>query len=174
MRGMVPGLDTPYPLHTLLPAVLQEDPVAVMLMQGLDDVLAPVIDALDCSYAYIDPQLAPADFLEWVASWVGAELDENWPMSKQREFVALAVELYGIRGTVEGLRRHVELVTGQPVDIAETGGVVWSTTPDGRFPDDNLPEVTVRISNGANVDVVDELVGAAKPAHVRHHVTKSG
>lgn len=170
MRGMVSGLDTPYPLHTMLPAVLQEDPVAVMLTDGLDDVLAPVIATLDCLYGYLDPRLAPPDFLEWVASWVGADLDENWPMSRQREFAGRAVELYGIRGTVEGLRRHIALVTGGPVDVTDTGGVVWSTTPDAGFPDDDPPSVTVRVGDGVNVDVISELVAAAKPAHVLHHV----
>lgn len=173
MRGMIAGLDTPYPLHTLLPAVLQEDPMAVLLTEGLDVVLAPVIATLDCSYAYLDPMLSPQDFLDWVASWVGAELDENWTLEKQRAFVGLAVELYGIRGTTEGLRRHVELVAGGPVEIVDTGGVLWSTSPDGAFPDNDPPAVTVRVGADVNVDMIDALVGAAKPAHVLHKVERA-
>lgn len=170
VRGMVSGLDTPYPLHTLLPAVLQEDVVTVLLTEGLDDVLAPIIATLDCIYAYLDPRLTPPDFLEWVASWVGAELDENWPMSRQRALVGAAVELFGIRGTMLGLHRHLELVTGSQIDITDTGGVLWSTTPDARFPDDAPPSVTVRVSGDVNMDMVNALVAAAKPAFVLHEV----
>lgn len=173
MRGMVAGLDTPYPLHTLLPAIFQEDPTAVLLTEGLDDVLAPVIATLDCIHAYLDPLLSPPDFLEWVASWVGAELDENWPDHRQRAFVGLAVELYGIRGTLAGLRRHVELVAGGPVQIVDTGGVRWSTSPDGRFSDDDPPSVTVRVGDDVNLDMIDSLVAAAKPAFVLHRVERA-
>jgi phage tail-like protein len=169
---MVRGLATPYPLHALLPSVLQEDPMAVLLTEGLDEVLAPVIATLDCVHAYLDPMLAPPDFLEWVAGWVGAELDENWPLARQRDFVRTAVELYRTRGTVDGLRQHVALVTGGPVDVVDAGGVVWSTTPDAAFPDNEPPSVTVLL-DGAGADgvaAVAALVTAAKPAHVSHSV----
>jgi phage tail-like protein len=169
---MVRGLDTPYPLSALLPSVLQEDPVAVLLTEGLDEVLAPVIATLDCVHAYLDPMLAPPDFLEWVAGWVGADLDENWPLARQRDFVRRAVELYRTRGTVAGLRQHVELVTGGSVDVVDTGGVVWSTTPDAAFPDNEPPSVTVVLDGGGpeGVAAVAALVVAAKPAHVSHSV----
>ncbi|HVV18868.1 MAG TPA: phage tail protein I [Pseudonocardiaceae bacterium] len=167
---MVPGLGTPYPLGSLLPAVYQEDAVTMLLTAALDDVLAPVIATLDCLPAYLDPWLAPADFLDWLASWVGADLDENWPPERRRAIVATAVELYRIRGTVAGLRQHVELVTGGRVDVVDSGGVSWSTTPDTADVGDEPPSVTVRIGEPESVAVVDALVAAAKPVHVVHRV----
>src|SRR3712207_9317558 len=95
MRGTVAGLPTPYPLVSLLPAVYQEeDPFIGRFTAGLDDVLAPVIATLDCLEAYVDPMLAPEDFLAWVASWVGVILDEHAPMSLHRSAVARAAELH--------------------------------------------------------------------------------
>lgn len=174
MRGTVTDLGTPYPLGGLLPAVLQEDPFAMRLTAGLDDVLAPIIATLDCLYGYIDPALAPEDFLEWLADWVGATVDENWPLHRQRATVARAVELYQLRGTLVGLRAQVEVITGAQVDIVESGGVGWSTTPDGPLPGEPGSWLVVRITTAApdsiRLGVVEAIVAAAKPAHVLHQI----
>ena len=58
--------------------------------------------------------------------WVGTELDDAWPEERRRALVRRAVEIYRVRGTVEGLRAHIELVTGGRVEIVESGGVAWS------------------------------------------------
>jgi phage tail-like protein len=104
VRGHLEGLDTPHPLGLTLPALFQDDDLTLRLVAGLDEVLAPVFLTLDSQDAYIDPALAPADFLEWIASWVGAELDESWPTDRKRQLVRDLVSLYRARGTVTGLR----------------------------------------------------------------------
>jgi phage tail-like protein len=170
MRGLVPGLDTPYPLGAQLPAVLQEDVVTMLLTSGLDEVLAPVIGALDSLYGYLDPALAPPDFLNWLGGWVGLDEEEDWPPHRRREFVAAAVDLYRVRGTAAGLRRHVELVSGGEVELADTGGVTWSQTPT-EPADDPPPSITVTVRGGeADRAAVEALIATAKPAHVEHHV----
>jgi phage tail-like protein len=175
MRGMVPALGTPYPIGTLLPAVMQEDPVTMLLTEALDDVLAPAIAALDCLHAYLDPGLAPPDFLEWLAGWVGVELDENWPPDRQRAVVAAAVELHRMRGTAAGVRDYLGLVTGGSVEITDSGGTAWSETPDAALPGDAVPRVRVRVvlPAGSTISsaVIEDLVAAAKPVHVAHQVT---
>jgi phage tail-like protein len=174
MRGAVPGLGTPYPIGTLMPAVYQEDPATMSWTAGLDDVLAPVISTLDCVGAYVDPMLAPADFLLWLADWFATALDENWPLRRQRSAVARSVALYRQSGTVAGLRALVELVTEAEVEVTDSGGVVWSqqpnTPPPGR--DEVAVDVRVQAAPGAALDLraIDELVAAAKPAHVAHRV----
>jgi phage tail-like protein len=178
MRRAVPGLDTPYPLGTLMPAVYQEDPVAMRWTAGLDDVLAAVISTLDCVGAYVDPMLAPADFVRWLADWFGTVLDENWPLIRQRTAVARSVELYRQSGTVEGLRSLLELVTGGAVEVSDSGGTIWSQAPNTPPPgrDEAALVVRVTIEPGAAFDAkaVDELVVAAKPAHVLHTVEVVG
>jgi phage tail-like protein len=172
MRRAVEGLATPYPIGTLLPAVFQEDPVAMRWTGALDEVLAPAISTLDCLAAYTDPMLAPADFVRWLAGWLGAVLDENWPLERQRAAVAHCVRLYRLRGTVEGLRALIELATGGEVELAENGGVRWSTAPNTPLPGEAGAWLAVRVTvpRGATVDVValGELIAAEKPAHVPH------
>lgn len=178
MRAAIAGLDTPYPLGMLLPAIYQSDPAAMRWTTGLDDVLAPVISTLDCLRAYIDPMLAPDDFVLWLAGWFGTTLDENWPLDRQRAAVARSVVLYRQAGTLEGLRALIELVTGTQVEVSDSGGVVWSQAPNTPPPgQEGQASVAVRIVAPAgfplDLKAVDELVAAAKPAHVAHQVEVS-
>jgi phage tail-like protein len=174
MRRAVTGLETPYPIGTLLPAVFQEDPVAMQWTAALDEVLAPAIATLDSMTAYTDPMLAPEDFVVWLSGWVGTVLDENWPLERQRATVANSVWLYRARGTVEGLRALIEVVTGGRVELAESGGVAWSAAPNAEPPGEAATWVSVRVTlpPGVSVDAaaLENLIIAEKPAHVPHRL----
>jgi phage tail-like protein len=178
MRGGITGLGTPYPLKSMLPAVLQEDSFTQRLVTGLDEVLAPVISTLDCLEAYLNPLLAPPDFLEWLSTWFSEVLDENWPVSRRRRFVTMAVETFRTRGTVAGLRRELELSSGGQVEINETGGVTWSLKPESELPGQDVPQLAVRIVvddvAAADHAALDALIRAAKPAHVVHRLEVVG
>ena len=174
MRAAVEGLGTPYPLNTLMPAIYQEDQFTVRWTAGLDEVLAPVISTLDCLGAYVDPLLAPADFLLWLADWFGAVYDENWPLERRRAAVARSVALYRLRGTAEGVRGLVELATGTRVEVVESGGTAWSPVPGGELPGRDGARMTVRVfarpGTPLDPDAISDLVAVAKPAHVVHEV----
>jgi phage tail-like protein len=178
MRGAVPGLGTPYPIGTLMPSIYQEDPATMRWTAGFDDVLAPVISTLDCVGAYVDPMLAPPDFVLWLADWFGTVLDENWPLRRQRAAVARSVALYRQSGTVAGLRALVEVVTEGQVEVTDSGGVTWSQQPNTPPPGRDEASVEVRVTAAAHapldVKAIDELVAAAKPAHVAHLVEVIG
>jgi phage tail-like protein len=174
MRRDVPGLPSPYPLAGMLPAFMQEDQFLVQMMAGFDDVLAPVISVLDCLDAYHDPQLAPPDFVDWLAAWLGTTLDDHWDDPRRRQSVVTAAQLHRLRGTVPALRSLVELATGGQVEVFEPGGTWWSPTPT---PDDYEAEagmihirVTVDDSSAVRLYALDELVAAAKPAHLPHTI----
>jgi phage tail-like protein len=177
VRGLVLELESPHPMGAVLPALYQEDPFAQRLTSALDDVLAPVFAALDNLPAYLDPELAPADFLCWLANWVGVGLDENWPEERQRELVARAADLYRRRGTVFALAEQIALYTGATPEIEDSGGVASSATPGGTMPGTGDPRlvVRVRVPDPESVDVrrLEALVAEAKPAHVPHQVEVS-
>src|SRR4029078_7442547 len=67
VRGTIPGALSPVPIAGLLPGIYQDDLFTQQFTGGLDDVLAPVFTTLDCLDTYVDPWLAPEDFLEWLA-----------------------------------------------------------------------------------------------------------
>jgi phage tail-like protein len=173
MRGTVEDLAMPYPLATLLPAVLQEDEFAVRWTAGLDAVLAVAVSTLDCISAYVDPATAPEDFLEWLAEWFGIALDEGLPIDHRRVAVAGAVPLHRARGTLAGLRARLALASGCEVEVSDNGGVAWSQSPDSELPGDPAPSLRVVVlARGADVNarVLTELIAADKPAHVPHQL----
>jgi phage tail-like protein len=173
-RGHVPGLASPHPMGDRLPAVYLEDSLVQRMTSALDEVLAPVFSSLDNLDAYLDPALAPEDFLQWLGTWVGMALDESWPPERRRAVLAAAVGLYRVRGTAGGLAAYLRLLTGADVEIEESGGTSWS---QGAYP--SVPGtagfrmlVRVREPEGVSLNAarIDALVSAAKPAHVVHRV----
>lgn len=174
MRGPVESLPTPHPLGLQLPPIYHEDNLLQRFTAGLDEALAPVFNALDNLDAYLDPAVAPPDFLEWLASWVGASMDETWSLERRRSMVGQAADLYGMRGTVRGLRDHLALFVEGEVDIVETGGAAWSPTPGGAVPGSVVPNLRVRIRvpdpGGVDARRLEAVVAASKPANVPHQI----
>jgi phage tail-like protein len=181
IRGTIPDLPTRRPLGAAMPGLFLEreldprtgflrDSFAERFAAALDTVLAPVFATLDNLPAYFDPEVAPADFLDWLAGWVGIEPTETWPESLRRQLVAGATQLYALRGTAQGIAKLVEIFTGLTPEIEENGGVNWSVTPGSPLPGSAGAWVTVRVTVDAThpVDeqVVRRLVAAVKPAHV--------
>lgn len=177
MRGTVEGLASPYPIGGMLPAVFQEDEFTQRFTAGLDDVLAPVVSTLDCLEHYLDPTLAPEDFLPWLAGWIDVDLGTSPDPVRRRRLLAAAGDLYRRRGTAGGLRDHLWLMFGGRVEVEDGAVVSARTTPStvggaGQRGEQSSPLVTVRIAPEVPVDqaTVERFVAAAKPAHVPHAV----
>ncbi|RKF14886.1 hypothetical protein D6850_08420 [Roseovarius spongiae] len=114
-----------------LPAVWSSEPQSADFLQRFmmlfDEIRAGVTGHLDDLPALIDPMATPAaeagahgaDFLDWLGGWIGLTLDRNWSAARRRRLVAEAPALFRIKGTVEGLRRHVEIYTGIDPKIVE-------------------------------------------------------
>ena len=173
-RAYARSLISPHPLGGYLPAVYQEDEFAQRFTSGLDDVMAPIFSVIDNFEAYLDPRLAPPDFLDWLATWMGLVADETWPVERRRAFVSSASELYRIRGTPRGLASHVRIFTGGEVQILERGATSWSATSGSSLPGSRGFDFVVRVvvQDPSTLDAarLDALVAAAKPAHLTHKV----
>lgn len=174
MRGTVAELASPSPFGPMLPAIYQEDDFSMRFIGGFDDVLAPILITLDCLIDYFDPAVTPTDFLEWLAGWVGIEVDESWATERRRAAVATAVDMYRMRGTITGLRANLEVLSGGQVEITDSGGVAWSTSPMGELPGQDSPRLAVRVTvpdaDERTTKAIDAIVATAKPAHVVHRV----
>lgn len=173
-RAYVPELASPHPLGAFLPALYQQDDFAQRWTAGLDAVLAPVFNSMDNFEAYLDPRLAPPDFLDWLGTWMGLISDETWPTERRRAFVSQASELYRIRGTPRGLASHVQIFSGGEVQIVEHGGTSWSTETGAPLPGSAGFDLVIRVmvEDPGSVDSarLNALVAAAKPAHLVHRV----
>jgi len=176
----VPDMATPHPLGRSLPALYQEpdkdgkEAFALRFTDALDEVLAPLFATLDNLEAYVDPEVTPEDFLEWLGQWVGMPVDETWEIERQRRAVAHAARIYRWRGTVRGLRELVEVFSGGSVEVIDNGAVGWSAGRGKPLPGKATPDLLVRVTvpdpNAIEPLSLDALVRAAKPAHIPHTI----
>jgi phage tail-like protein len=139
-------------LRRAVPAVYQEDPLFALLCEAFDDLLAPLVTAVDCFDAYLDPYLAPSDFLPWLADLVGYQGTAREGTQAAREQIATAVRDHTRRGTAAGVRDAAARAAGVPVEQVELddpGGTRWSTLPGGvtgGWPRYTAPRVRVPLA----------------------------
>ncbi|MBS2964006.1 hypothetical protein KGA66_13195 [Actinocrinis puniceicyclus] len=151
MRGLIseqePGvLGVAAALRQAIPAVYQEDPLFMDLCAAFDEVIAPLVTAVDCFDAYLDPYLAPEDFLPWLADLVGCRGAVRQGAAAERAQIAAAVRDHALRGTPSGVREAAARAAGVPVEQVELddpGGTRWSTVPGGA--DSGWPRTAPRV-----------------------------
>ena len=106
-----------------LPAIYREGPSrrlpAELILASLDSELGLVDEVVAELPGLFDPWAAPVEWLPWLASWLDFELIEDWSESDKRRYIAEAMGLYMKRGTIEGLRRYIEIYAGVSARIEE-------------------------------------------------------
>lgn len=121
---------------------------------------------------------APAEFLAWLAGWVALTLRDDWTDDHKRTFIAMAVQLYGLRGTKAGVTQFVQAYTGgPPVEISEESAAefqlgVHSQIGVDTFLDGGAPfffKVKLTSSDPLGfqkqMDILTALIELQKPAH---------
>jgi phage tail-like protein len=175
MRTALPGRRSPHPIGAALPALYADDGYVQRLTSALDEVLAPVFLTLDCLDGYLDPALAPEDFLRWLAGWVGVEPDERWSPAQLRAIVAAAVGLHRRRGTLSGLVYLLRTLADPDVEVLDTGGCSWSESPNGSLPGSAGAQLMVRVTRAeVDLDWLRLVAAISVPAHVRVTVVGPG
>jgi phage tail-like protein len=94
-----------------------------------DQTFRGIESTIDWQARFYDPLSAPADdqnrshdFLSWLGTWIGVTLDRSWPIARRRRYLKNVGKLLPLRGTLEGLRRNLQLFLGLPLedDCAQT------------------------------------------------------
>jgi phage tail-like protein len=147
-----------------LPPMYDEHPFLGRFLLAFEGIMAPIEQTVDHFDLYLDSRIAPAFFLDQLASWLGLTLDEKWPLEKRRAVVAEAAELYQRRGTRWSLSRHLEIYTDVTPKIIE---------PDDR---PHHFRVVLRVPSGQTVDraTVERIIQANKPAHTTYTLEITG
>jgi phage tail-like protein len=166
MRGPVAGLPTAHLIEHRLPGVFLDDDFTRRFVAAFDEVLAPIFLTLDCLDAYLDPALAPADFVDWLAGWLAVDFDDETRLAQRRRVLAHAVQLHRWRGTRRGLVEQVRLLTGGEVEVADSGGCVAHAESGGPLPGESPAWARVTVRKPSSI-VDESAVRAAAPAHVR-------
>ena len=145
---------------------------------------ASIQDTLETLHDHFDPYESPANFLEWLASWVAFKVDPGWPETKKRALIKRAMELYKIRGTVKGLKVFLAIFTNYEPEIIENTwpfkgfriGVHSTVGVDSVIlPPVNLSHCFIIQIPAAFRDVTDDIVirihdiiMSEKPAHAMY------
>jgi phage tail-like protein len=102
-----------------LPSLYEQDSFMGRFLMLFESFWGPIERQITDIHHYLDPDLTPARFLPWLATWFDLVLDDNWSEAQQRELLNSVIWLYRRRGTRVALQRYLEIFTGQPVEILE-------------------------------------------------------
>jgi phage tail-like protein len=180
VRALAPGA---YSMRSrllqYLPSIFQDDAFLARFLLIFQSVLDPIEQMVDNTHHYLDPGLAPASFLPWLAAWAGVTLDPGLDESRQRTLIRRAVELSRWKGTRRGLREELEIRTlARPLIVENFDGMrlgqdaaLGMNTHLGDHREGSIA-VTFAADGTALADQarVEELVAELKPAHVGHVV----
>jgi phage tail-like protein len=166
------GQIEPSDLLKYLPAIYSADPFVGRFLRIFEEVLNPLQEMVDNQPYYFDPMTSPVDILDYMAEWVDLDEGDDWPLEKRRAIVEAAAGLYRIKGTKEGIRKHLGIYTGGMVLVLErTQG--FRLDADARLGlntaiGENRPHtfsVTVIVPNPSEIDVdtIRAILDADKP-----------
>jgi phage tail-like protein len=192
LRAEHPGHD----LMRRLPRVYSRDAASADFLRRY---LAPIegfvgeLDALQGQRrALLDPWSVPAELLPWLGSLLGLVLDQRWSVASRRLLIAEAAWLFRFRGTLQGLRRLLEIYLGrQPIlvehyrlrglggsilgaegGLASTavvgGGLRVGVDVEASAPDKYAHRFTVVVParlSAEQMAVLEDLLEEHKPAH---------
>ena len=176
-RRDVPGLQSPFPLRTQNPPMLQDDPSIVAFLDGLDELIAPVISVLDSFDAYLDPQIAPLDMVRYMGGWVLASMDDVWTEEIVRRDVSRAAYRAKWAGTERALHDRLVPYEVRDLTVVDPGGTMVETAPTDpsswHDPDEFVVvlKVTPKTAGAAEIERIERIARTVVPAHVSVRVT---
>lgn len=109
-------------LRQYLPAVYREDETSASFLDrflaNVEGFYTTIEDRIAAVQALFDVRSAPAETLEWLASWFGVALDPAWNEAKRRLFIQHTPEFFRQRGTMQGLQNAIRLAIDDCIDPA--------------------------------------------------------
>lgn len=102
-----------------LPPLYAEEGFLGRYLLLFEDLLGPAEQAIAHFDLFLDPETCPDDMVPLLAQWLGVEVAERWPLAVKRQLVKHGAWLHRARGTLPGLKRHLEICTGGAAEISE-------------------------------------------------------
>jgi phage tail-like protein len=102
-----------------LPAIYGDDDFLGRYLLIFESIMSPIIWMIDSFDFYLSPEMAPAEWLQWIGSWFDIVLVPELPIERQRAIISQLGWLFLRRSTRLGLERMLELYFGVKPEIIE-------------------------------------------------------
>lgn len=144
-----------------LPAVFSNDSFTERYLLVFESIFSPIMWMLDNYDQYLDPDTAPAEWLQWISSWFDIMVLPELPIERQRAIARQVGWLFSRRGTRVGLQRLLELY--------------FDFTPEIIEPDDEPCHFVVKLRISQSPlpnarEVAERLIQSQKPAFASYTV----
>ena len=107
-------------LKKYLPAVYQNNKASASFLERFlanpEGFFTAIEGRIQQAQELFDSRTAPAEYLAWLASWLGISFDFTWGEDLQRFFLANAPRFFQTRGTMNGLVRMIRMSLDQCAD----------------------------------------------------------
>lgn len=126
---------------------------------------------------------APIEFVNWLASWVGLVMKEDWSESKKRKVLARIIPLYRIKGTWRGLEEFLNIYVEGGVKVYDNVrlfqvGVNSRIGTSTAIDMTNSFRVEITLSDAEQQlnaiarkkKLIETIVLREKPAHTNHEL----
>ncbi|MFN8529060.1 MAG: FHA domain-containing protein [Anaerolineae bacterium] len=142
-----------------LPAIYSDDEFLGRYLLIYESILSPIIWMIDNFDLYLSPEVAPSEWLRWMASWFDLLIIPDLPIERQRAIMGQIGWLFLRRGTRAGLERLLELYFGVRPEILENRDEPCHFVV--RLP---LSQSDNRIGR----EIAERLIASHKPAFASH------
>lgn len=148
-----------------LPVGMLQSHFFVGFVSIFQELGSSIMDDADLVEHIPDATVTPVPMISHLASWIGVDtIDKSLPEALQRVILASSAKALAHRGTVQGLRGYLEMLSGGPAEVVDGGGV-W---PEGTAPVDVAwVRMTVQGTGHLSEDEFVAMVRDEIPAHVR-------
>ena len=121
-------------LNRYLPAAYREDKVSAAFLDrflaNVEGLFTTKENRVAAAHGLWDTRVAPAQALDWLAGWLGAELEPDWDPARKRLFIAHAELLFRWRGTPAGLKALIDIATDPCPDETLFDGLKSGQPPE--------------------------------------------
>lgn len=98
-------------LQQYMPAVYQEDKNSASFLErylaNMEGIYAELEGKIEKVQVLFDSQNIAAEYLDWLAGWLGVIFEPSWNEAKRRLFLAHTIDIFNKHGTVAGLKLAV-------------------------------------------------------------------
>jgi phage tail-like protein len=155
-----------------LPVGMVDDEFLVRFLSIFQNLSDTVLDQVDALPHNFDPAVAPDGMVRLMGRWIGLDwIDPSLADETQRRTVQEYSQLLKWRGTRRGMEQLLEIITGAPATVRDSGGVFH----EGEAPAAE-PHVRLEVESTGWAQEADliRIVKAELPASVTFELLVAG